>query len=156
MAATVAPEQQVIEQEPSTDKHLVRTCGPLPLGSAMAYATAIPSERRSVTGCYLLKYRGCPIGCTYNIECSCCNCLWTPSCCLPFCALHMLGSLGQCFNNEKNGTWAHVSRRGVRNMWIYEVDSDTHTLAVYHAACCADPSSAAGNYAPCFYCVRAC
>ena len=47
--AVAAPTQQVMLHEDGVDVESVRKCGPLPFGSATAYAKAIPPEQRSVT-----------------------------------------------------------------------------------------------------------
>lgn len=157
--ADAAPVQQVMEQgvddSPTIDKEVVRRCGgPLPFGAAMAYAKAIPPDQRSIAGCYQIKLRGgCCIGCSYNVDCkSCCNCLWTPSCCLPLAVLQLLGAKGHCFTADDDGSWFHQGKYG-KNMWLYEVDNDTHTLAIYDRQC-GDWSSPSGPNAPCLYCVK--
>lgn len=159
-----APVQQVMEQHvddsPAVDKEVVRRCGgPLPFGAAMAYAKAIPPEQRSVTGCYQIKCPGgCCIGWSYNVDCrQRCNCLWTPSCALPFVFLQLLGSKGQCFTADDDGGWYHSGGTGgygiKKDVWIYEVDSETHTLACYNAGW-GDWTSPSGPNAPCVYCVK--
>ena len=85
--AVAAPTQQVMLHEDGVDVESVRKCGPLPFGSATAYAKAIPPEQRSVTGCYTLK---CPggscVGYSYNVDCNGCLCI--PGCLvLPFCCM---------------------------------------------------------------------
>ena len=144
--AVAAPTQQVMAlHEDGVDKESVRKCGPLPFGSAMAYAKAIPPDQRSVTGCYMLK---CPggtcVGYSYNVDCN--GYLWTPCCLiLPFCRL---------LNTDADGFhYTQDMKTRARNMFLYEVDSDTHTLALYSAAC-GDWMSATGPSTPCLYCVR--
>ena len=157
-----APVQQVmdhgvVDSSPTVDKEVVRRCGgPLPLGAAMAYAKAIPPEQRRVTGCYQIKCQGgCCIGFSYNVDCKqCCNCLWTPSCALPLVFLQLLGTGAHCFTaDDADGGWFHSGKYSRKNMWLYEVDSETHTLACYHAGC-GDWEKASGPDAPCLYCVK--
>ena len=147
-ADAVAPVQQVMaipeDDVPYVDKESLRKCGPLPFGSAAAYARAIPPERRSVTGCYKIKCPGgCCIGYSYNVDCKCC--LWTPSCPLLSC-LHF-------FFSDDDGGWFKPGTKKPKSAFLYEVDSDTHTLALYSAGC-GDWMSASGPGTPCLYCVK--
>ena len=141
----------------NVDREVVRTCGgPLTFGAAMAYANAIPHDQRSVTSCYQIKcVGGCCIECSYNVDCKTCgNCLWTPSCVLPLVVLQLLGSKGQCFDADDDGGWYHKALKyRTKDVWLYEVDSETHTLACYHAGC-GDWTSPSGPDAPCLYCVK--
>jgi hypothetical protein len=150
MAEAIAPVPQVIATpEDDVDPESVRKCGPLAFGSAVAYARAIPSDRRSVTGFYKIKCPGgCCIGCTYNVDCN--GCLCTPTCIL-------LPGL-TCFNSDGDGGW-YTQRCGLKGegapkeYFLYEVDSESHTLACYSFQCM-DPMSISGPKTPCLYCVK--
>ncbi|XRB25392.1 hypothetical protein RI054_44g152500 [Pseudoscourfieldia marina] len=50
--------------------------------------------------------------------------------------------------------WYHKALKyRTKDVWLYEVDSETHTLACYHAGC-GDWTSPSGPDAPCLYCVK--
>ena len=107
----------------------VRAYGALRLHDARLYSQSIPADqRKKPEGCYLIRMKdGCCIGATCHMECDN-NCIWAPYCVLINSCFHV-GACGLCYCYDgQDNVWHHDKKQ----MQLYDVDAETHTLACYH------------------------